>query len=882
MKKQLLLAFAFVFISCQVQAQTEKPWASHKGALVAKHQSVERASFPEDFKLYEVDVASLKKNLSGAVDRFSKNKRAALISLPNVDGNSEKFEVFEASNFDAALQAQFPDIRAYVGKSLTDANAQLRLSISPSGIQTTIFRAGSKTEIMEPYSADGKVYAVYNSNNEKSKGIECSTEDEQQLTDDLLNKGKRLAKSNDQKWHVFRLALTCTGEYATYHGGTIPLVMTAFNNTMTRVNGVFEKEFGIHLNLIPTTTSVIYLNAATDPYGPTDANYITESQTALTNTIGAANYDIGHLFSAIGKNGKALINSICDDAKKGSGFTTNTAPIGAFFDIEYVCHEMGHQFGANHTFTYTSENKTVNVEPGSGSTIMGYAGIAGNYNIQAHSDAYFAYNSILQIQTNVATKTCQITTPHTNPQPIVDAGPAMTLPKGTPFVLTGSGSDANGITFCWEQNDDATTVGLNDGYAFSTKTNGPNFRSFPPVASPVRYFPSLSNLASNKTTWEVVPSIGRTLNFTLTGRDNAVGQYQTNVSAVAITFSDTVGPLDVTSQATKNQEWLPGSSQIITWAVNGTDTTTALGGSPNVDILLSTDGGITYPTVLVAATPNDGSQPITVPNVTALNCRVMIKAATHVFFDTNREFIAIGYTITDTCNTYTNSTIIAIPDGQYLSGEVVTSTVNVPDTYNITDIDVNVAVIHPYASDLIISVTHPDATKIYLWDEFCEGQINFNITFDDNNPIPTYSDTELIGSFAPIKPLSNLNGKPANGTYTLITGDYYNGDAGSLTNFAVTVCSKVVTLSNPEYEFADFSLYPNPNKGQFTVKFTSSTSNDIQVNIHDMRGRQVYEKSFSSTTAFNQNINLDKVEAGIYLVSIKDGAKKTVKRIVVE
>ena len=110
MKKQLLLAFAFVFISCQVQAQTEKPWASHKGALVAKHQSVERAYFPEDFKLYEVDVASLKKNLSGAVDRFSKNKRAALISLPNVDGNSEKFEVFEASNFDAALQAQFPDI----------------------------------------------------------------------------------------------------------------------------------------------------------------------------------------------------------------------------------------------------------------------------------------------------------------------------------------------------------------------------------------------------------------------------------------------------------------------------------------------------------------------------------------------------------------------------------------------------------------------------------------------------------------------------------------------------------------------------------------------------------------------------------------------------
>lgn len=885
MKKQLLVVFAFVF--CQAQAQTEKLWAPHNGGVVTKVKNAERVSFPENFKLYQVNVESLKMNLNSAEDRFASNKKGVFISLPNVNGNSEKFEVFEASNFEPELQAQFPDIRAYAGKSLTDANAQLRLSISPNGIQATIFRAGSGTEIIEPYSADGKIYAVYNSKNGKGKAITCSTIDEQVMTDDLLNRGAELARSNDQKWHVFKLAMSCTGEYATFHGGTAPLVLAAFNNTMTRVNGVFEKEFGIHMNLIPTTTNVIYLNAAGDPYGPDDTNYNAELQGALTAQIGEANYDIGHLVSAIGNNGNAgCIGCVCVDGSKGSGYTTSTSPIGDNFDIDFVAHEMGHQFGGNHTFTFSTENNTVNVEPGSGSSIMGYAGITGAYDVQPHSDDYFTYRSILQIQTNMATKTCQVTTTHTNPQPVVNAGAAMTLPRGTPFMLTGSGSDANGITFCWEQNNDATTVGGNAGYVLSTKTNGPNFRSFDPVATPVRYFPSLSNLANNTTTWEVVPSVARTLTFTLTGRDNAVGQYQTSVSSVAITFSGTVGPLDVTSQATEGQNWLQGSSQTITWAVNGTNTTTALGGSANVDILLSTDGGLTYPTTLIAGTPNDGTQAITVPNVAAPNCRVMVKASTHAFFDINREPIAIGYTVANTCNTYTNNTAIAIPDGVGTTGPalgaIVTRTVAVPVTYNITDIDVNVAVTHTYVNDLLIAVNHPDATQVMLWNGYCADQDNFNITFDDNNPIPVCTGAGTAGSFAPIAPLAALNGKPANGTYTLLAGDAWAGDTGSITNFAVTVCSQVLTLSNPDFEFADFNLYPNPNNGDFTVKFTSVSTNDIKVNVHDMRGRQVYEKSFSNTGAFNQNINLSKVQAGIYLVSIIDGAKKTVKRIVVE
>ncbi|SHI35416.1 zinc-dependent metalloprotease [Flavobacterium terrae] len=901
MKKQLLLAIGFLFSLSQASAQTDRFWTEYKGSGVEVAKQISREDFPKQFKLFSVNVDQMRQVLFSAQDRFV-SKQGKIISLPNSDGGLEQFEMFEASNFDAELQAQFPDIRAYVGKGINDKYAQIRLSVSPKGLDATIFRAGKDTELLEQYSNDGKVYAIYTSKSQGAREFKCGTV-ENSLQAQMSDKNGISAKSNDRKWHVFRLAMSCTGEYAAFHGGTTALVLAAFNNTMSRVNGVFEKEFGIHMNLVASTTNVIYLNAGTDPYGDTDANYNTDLQDALTINVGDANYDIGHLVSAIGNNGNAgCIGCVCGTADtttapwtgvgagKGSGYTTSTAPIGDNFDIDFVAHEMGHQFGANHTFTFSGENNTVNVEPGSGSSIMGYAGITGAYDVQPHSDDYFTYRSINQVQTNMTTKTCQTTTNVANLPPVVTPGANLTLPIGTPFYLTGSITDPNGnpVTYCWEQNDDATTVGGNAGFVLSSKNNGPNFRSYAPTTSPVRYFPSLSALASNRTTFEVVPTIARTLNFALTGRDNVVGQYQTSTATMSVTFDATRGPLDVTSQNTDGISWLQNSTQTITWTVNNTN---LMAGAANVDILLSTDGGLTYPIVLLANTLNDGSQAITVPNIAATDCRIMVKASGNVFFDVNRKPIAIGYTVTNTCNTYTNNGSIDIPDGSGTTGPIpggyALRTVNVPVTYNITDVNVNVAVTHTYINDLAIELAHPDATSLWLWLDFCASQNNFNITFDDNNPIPVCTGgSNATGpsgvSYAPYDKLSVLNGKPANGTWTLGARDLYSGDTGSVTNFAVTVCSQTLTLSNPDFEFEDFNLYPNPNKGEFTIKFTSSTANDIKVVAHDLRGRQVYEKSFVNTGAINQSVSLNNVESGIYLVSIIDGAKKTVKRVIIE
>ena len=727
-----------------------------------------------------------------------------------------------------------------------------------------------------------------------------------------------------------RLAQSCNAEYANYFGATssaqVGLVLAAFNATLTRCNGVYEKDLGLHLNLVASSTNVIYYDPATDPYSTTLANWNTELQNALSTTLTgpsttlAANnaaYDIGHMFGASGGGGNAgCIGCVCVNATvtgtgatKGRGITSpaDGVPQGDNFDIDYVVHEIGHQLGANHTFSNANEGYGVNMEVGSGVTIMGYAGIT-DQDVATHSIDVYHAASIAQIQTNLAGKTCPVTTniAANNATPVVNAGADYTIPMSTPFMLTGSATDANAgdaLTYSWEQYDDG--VGQTDAAsaASATKTSGPNFRSFLPTTSPVRYFPQMASVLNGQTTTqgaeiavEALSSIARTLNFRLTVRDNAaysgtapIKVGQTNFDNMVVTVDATRGPLTVTSQNVDNQTWLQNSTQTITWNVNNTNTST---GGTNVDILLSTDGGLTYPTVLLANTPNDGSQTITVPNVTAQKARVMVKASGSIFFNVNLKDIAIGYNVATTCNTYSNNTSVAIPDGVGTSspafGTPVQKTVNVSMTGNISDVNVTLGTDHTYISDLYMQLFHPDNTAVWIWYGSCTSQNGFNITFDDAAAAaPSCTGgTGAAGptgvTFKPSGMLSDFNNRPANGNWIIAAADAWQVDTGNLTTFSLNVCSKVYTLSNPDFEFEDFNLYPNPNKGDFTVKFTSSTGSDIKIVAHDLRGRQVYEKSFTNTGAINQNVSLNNVESGIYLVSIIDGAKKTVKRVVVE
>jgi subtilisin-like proprotein convertase family protein len=883
-----------------------------QGIEVSKH--TQRLSFPNDFILYELNLDSFRQALSNAPDRASILDSNIIVTIPNTDGELERFKMYEASNFTPDLQAQFPEIRSYVGIGIDDQYAQIRLSSAPGGIQSMIFRANKKNEFIEAYSADGSVYAVYKSSRNKGQlPFTCSTEDLQLATDLSSNLAEN--RTNIATYKTMRLAQSCTAEYSNYFGATgaaqVGLVLAAFNASMARVNGVFEVDFAVHLNIIAQSTNVIYYNAATDPYsaaatGSTGAwntelqNTLSSSLTGPATTLVANNaaYDIGHLFGASGGGGNAgCIGCVCTndtssttDKNKGSAFTSpaDAIPSGDNFDIDYVAHEMGHQLGCNHTFSHSGEDNSVNVEPGSGSTIMGYAGITGSTDVQQHSDDYFTYRSILQTQLNLSSKTCPVSTPITHGIPTISAGADYTIPKSTPFVLTGTGSDPSGgpITFCWEENDDATGASASGAGSFPspTKTNGPNYRSLPPVSVPFRFMPAFATVLNNSlsSTWEATSSVARSLNFTLTGRDNIALGGLTQTDAMVVTVSGTTGPFDVTSQNAAGVSWGQGSTQTIIWVTNGAET---LPGSTTVDILLSTDGGATFPTVLATGVPNDGSQTVTAPSTPALSCRVMVKPTGNIYYDINTTPFAIGYVITTTCNTYSNQTGLPIPDGLGANnpGPTVTNSITVPSTTGtISDVNIALNVSHTWPNDLVVAIINPGgSTTVPVWNRACAGNDNFNVTFSDGSPALTCV-ANMIGTFNPSSPLAAFNGGTATGNWTLQVADFYNADTGTVNNWSVVVCTQTATLGNENFGLENFSIFPNPNNGNFNIKFNSTSANDIFVEVHDIRGRQIFNKTYQNTGLFEQSLNLNNAQSGIYLVTVKDGNKKEVKKIVIE
>lgn len=658
MRKVLLFATALL---CHTLLLAQDYWQPHTGnARITTDKAIARLAFPTDFKLFDLNFTPLRNQVFKTVGNTSAH--STIISLPNADGQIEQFEITEASNFEPALQAQFPEIRAFSGKGINDTYATLKLSLSPQGLQAMVFRTGKENEFIEPYSADHTIYTVFKKRAQVLPW-KCSTP-EQIMANNISNQVSTVNARSTGDAKTLRLAQSVTAEYSNYFGATsasqVSLVLAAVNATLTRCNGVYEKDLALHLNLIAASTSVFYYNASTDPYSSASTGaggaWNSELQNTLTSVIGAANYDIGHLFGASGGGGNAgCIGCICVDNSKGSGFTSpaDAIPQGDNFDIDYVVHEVGHQLGANHTFSMNNEGTGVNVEPGSGITIMGYAGIT-SQDLAPHSIAIYHAASIAQIQSNLSGKTCPVTTviSSNNATPVVSAGSNYTIPISTPFALTGTASDANAgdvLTYCWEQNNNASSSQTGTAsVASATKASGPNWISFTPTTSPTRYFPKMATilaggLVSGPLTGgdagantEALSSVSRTLAFRLTVRDNApysstapVTIGQTNFADMTVTVTNTSGPFSVTAPNTA-VSWAGNSSQTVTW--NVASTTASPVSCANVKISISTDGGSTFST-LVASTANDGSEVVTIPNTPTTTARVKVEAVGNIFFD---------------------------------------------------------------------------------------------------------------------------------------------------------------------------------------------------------------------------------------------------------
>lgn len=592
--------------------------------------------------LMNLDIVSFKNVL---------NTNANTITLPTYNGKIKEFTFNKTSYLAPELAAKFPQIQSFSAHEVGNPAVTAKISIGKNGVHAMIFTPNKSTLYIDPYTSDYKEYIIYKKDDLTAlNDFTCKLEDEAQKKSNSSFQNKN---ANDSTLRTFRTAIACTGEYSQFHLNQqgIPdtaseadkkaAVLSAINTTMTRVNGVFERDLAVRMVLVSNNDELIFLDADTDGLSNNNAGaLIDESQDKCDAIIGDANYDLGHTFST-GGGGLAQLGSVCITGHKAKGITGRGQPIDDAFDIDYVAHEIGHQFGANHTFNNScSGNRSQNaaVEPGSGSTIMGYAGIC-SPNVQNVSDDYFHAISIEQMWNNIqANSTCAALSNINNAAPTATTGADVSIPKLTPFILKGQSTDADGnasLTYTWEQMDNeiATMSPL------STNTGGPMFRSLAPSSSPDRYMPALSTVLSGNTstTWEVLPSVARDLNFAFLVRDNNAGGGSSARDDIKVTIVDT-DPFTVTNPSS-SVSWGTGSTQTITWSA-GTSNQAPIN-CENVNIKLSTDGGQTFPIILKSNTPNDGSEDIVIPNNATTNARILVEAADNIFYNINNTNFTI-------------------------------------------------------------------------------------------------------------------------------------------------------------------------------------------------------------------------------------------------
>lgn len=896
MKKTLLLSLITILFSANSFSQAQI-WSKSSAERVDYKEKLERATMPTEFQVYSLNIAALKSQLQQAPseDTFS-GRSNVIVQFPSADGTMGNYRVYESSVMHPDLAARYQDIKTYEGQGIEDPTASIHISTTIFGLHTMTLSGKTGTFFIDPYTKDLNEYMVYKRADLRSitsRTFACNVEEAEGVTNTNPNLAGR---ATDGKYRTYRLAMACTIEYAAYHvtaagmgAGTLAqkkaAVLAAMVVSMVRINGVYERDMSLKMQLVANNDLVIFIT--TDAFTDANANsLINESQTVIDANIGDANYDIGHTVST-GGGGLAQRPCVCFSGQKARGITGSPAPVGDAYDIDFVAHEMGHQFGGNHTFAGDGGNcagnrsATTAVEPGSGTTIMAYAGICSPQDVQAHSDDHFHAVSLAEMFAHITgAGNCVAGVDNGNFTPVIPALTNYTIPNGTAFKLTSTAvTDANGdaLTYCWEQNNGTY---VSSPIPSATSTTGTNFRSFSPTTSLTRYFPKFSDvlIGNLSSTWEMLPTVARTMSFRLTVRDNRTPNGgQTQKADMGLTFASGV-PFAVTSQNVDGITWTQGTSQTITWNAGGT----AVPATTTVNILLSTDGGLTFPTVLAAATANDGTQAITVPSVAFPFCRILIEPTNNIYYAVNSKTFAIGYTVVNACNTYTDNAPLAFVD--QAPGSYTTRTMNVPITGTISDVNVSQSLTHTYLSDVQTDISSPQnpTTFVKLFNRSCGATgATLLLKFSDGSPAINCAST-LLQTVSPGAALSAFNGQNPQGNWTFRVYDNFAGDTGTINNWAIEVCTQTITLSTHDVGFDNFAVYPNPNNGNFNIQFNTNSSNGVKVLVYDMRGRSIFENEFSSSATFNQNIHLNNAQAGVYLLTVTDGERKEVKKIVVE
>jgi len=895
-------------------------------------------------EVYELDINQLRSAIKAAPQ--SKTGLAVssgiTLDIPGLDGEFEKYKIYETSNMSPELAEKFPDIKSYRGISLKDSGKTLSFGISQQGVNMILFSHDEKPVVIEPVTKDNAIYlvspAVPSMLPLELEAFTCNT-----VENSSTNKVTTFPTDNtdDKKFRTFRLAVSADGEFSANHGGTVAGALAAINNIMSYINPVYERDLSIHMNLIDNNDAIIFLDAANDPYTfihTIDAGTIfnRQIQQTMTNTIGEANYDLGILFSnqdtgggnsgALGvvcKNSQGVLPDGTIDVQKGAAYIGDF-PDGFPFAMA-AAHEMGHQFGANHSFS-KPENVTALLmlygfipflpvvlpetgatrEPGSGTTIMGYPGVTGTYDVaDKHSDQFSHYN-ISQINNYIKTTSCATVIDLTNNPPVVNAGPDYTIPKGTAFKLTAAATDPdnNNLTYSWEeadisppnlpftanvswpidQQDLVNQIAAHMKFTFPDRmsTTNPNFRVYPPVSSPTRYFPPFKEVLDGSlySTWNMISDVTRSMKFVSLVRDNATGGGQTATDEMTVNVNGNAGPFKITSIAL-NQNYPSGSSHLLKWDVNGTYASPI--NTSSVNILISTDGGNTF-TTLVSNTPNDGQESITIPAAPAQKAYIIVEAVGNIFYAASPAF-AIDYNVSLVCTQYpVNGTFAIAP------GAPSNININVPVSDPIEDINVLVDLSYTNFESVRLDLKSPtDQQNQLFWYKNCPGISILKATFDQEGPSLAMNCNNLNATpntrVEPIRlDLGRYYGQNPNGNWLIRAADIVTGStaSGTVNSAAIELCtrnatSSVLSVNDTTISKDEIEVYPNPSNGAFNIMMKKDIKAKIQV--FDLAGRLVHSQdSVDSATT----INLINFAKGNYLLVIDTGVNKITKKIIIK
>ncbi len=788
--------------------------------------------------IYKINQLGIKQYLAKAPLEFTNSNKPLLLTIPLPDGTTENFEIFESPVLSPEIAAKFPDIKTYTGKSQKNYGSTIRISFTEIGLDAIITGAGKDAVYFQKLSTnvnDNSFISYFGSKaihpGKTNVNNKCGTplEKKNELTtfsETNTTFGTQSLTTTGGTLKTFRLAVAATAEFTTLKGaGNTTTAFAALVGYVNRMIAIFRAELSVSFTLV-STTNLVYTTVGVPYTNSNQTLMLTQNQTNVDNVIGTANYDLAYVLGTAGGSGGgvAVTPSVGDAATKAEDVSgVGDGTFAAVFDDQLIAHEVGHQFSMNHSFNSsipvcTTREPTTSVEVGSGTTIMSYGyTCSDNTGNDDYENTYKPLLNFHAVNYSQAV-TFLATIPTVGSSSVTGNAPPIiatittdkTIPKSTPFYLTGTATDintSNTLTYSWEGTNVGTSTPVPT--TFLNTAAPPFFRSYPPVTTATRYYPRLSAIldGTNGARGDKLPSVGIVTTHRFTVRDNVDG---INTGTVSVTIDDNSGPfLETTNLA---GSYASGSTQTITWSVNNTNSAPV--SCVNVDILLSIDGGLTFPFTLVAGTPNNGTNAVTFPSLTTATttARIKVQASNNIFFDISNN----------------NFTITAAP------------------------LPVSLVSLNAYQKTSNIVVEWNVANEINL--------NRYEVEKADDG-----SNFTKVGTVA-----ASNQSKYAWLDVNVKTGyNYYRLkmiDNDGTTKYSAIISVKIGAETN------SFAILNNPVIGnQLAVQFSSVDKGTYYIQMHSQNGQLIFTKSishFGGSATYNVGINT--VSKGIYQISISN------------